>query len=89
MLFRSTLVRIEKEFDEVYSRYDGRQIVARGEALPKDLAPGSLWVPLSGESAVRAALVLEPAMLYGLYQYPTYEALVGADKVLPVARVVR
>ncbi len=84
-----TLLRVEKEFDDVYSRYDGRQIVARGEADPKDLPPGSLWVPLSGESAVRAALVLEPAMLYGLYQYPSYAALVGADKVLPVVRVVR
>ena len=42
-----------------------------------------------GEAAVRAALVLEPAAMYGLYQYPTYRALVVADGTLPVLRVVR
>ncbi len=38
---------------------------------------------------MRAALVLEPASLYGLYQYPSHRALVGADGALPVLRVVR
>jgi len=84
-----TLLRVEQEFDEVYSRYEGRQIVNRGAPAAVDLAAGSLWVPLEGEAAVRAALVLEPAAMYGLYQYPTYRALVGADGALPVLRVVR
>ena len=84
-----TLLRVEEEFDEVYSRYEGRQIVSRGEPAAVELAAGSLWVPLEGEAAVRAALVLEPAALYGLYQYPTYRALVGADGTLPVLRVGR
>ena len=39
----------------------GRQIVRRGEARATELAAGSLFVPLEGEAAVRAALVLEPA----------------------------
>jgi hypothetical protein len=84
-----TLLRVEEAFDELYSRYEGRQIVTRAAPAAVELAAGSLWVPLEGEAAVRAALVLEPASLYGLYQYPTYRALVGADGTLPVLRVVR
>ena len=38
--------------------------------------------------AMRAALLLEPSALYGLYQYPKYRALVGADGAIPVLRVV-
>ena len=85
----ATLVRVEDDFDEVYSRYGGRQIVRRGEARAAELAAGSLFVPLEGEAAVRAALVLEPAPLYGLYQYPRFKALAGKDGSLPVLRVVR
>ena len=84
----ATLVRVEDEFDEVYSRYGGRQIVRRGEARATELAAGSLFVPLEGEAALRAALVLEPAQLYGLYQYPRFKALAGMDGSLPVLRVV-
>lgn len=84
-----TLVRVEDDFDEVYSRYEGRQIVKRGEAAERELPPGSLWVPLEGESAVRAALLFEPASLYGLYQYATFRALVGEGGAIPVLRVVR
>jgi hypothetical protein len=84
-----TLLRVEEEFDEVYSRYEGRQIVTRGAPAAVELPAGSLWVPLEGEAALRAALVLEPASLYGLYQYPSYRALVAADGTLPVLRVVR
>jgi hypothetical protein len=84
-----TLLRVEEEFDEVYSRYEGRQIVQRGEARVVDLPAGSLWVPLTGEAAVRAALILEPAAMYGLYQYPRFRETVEADGTLPVLRVVR
>jgi hypothetical protein len=85
----ATLLRVEDDFDEVYSRYGGRQIVRRGEARATELAAGSLFVALDGESAVRAALVLEPAQLYGLYQSPRFKALAGKDGSLPVLRVVR
>lgn len=84
-----TLVRVEDDFDEVYSRYEGRQIVKRGEVTKRELPAGSLWVPLEGESAVRTALLLEPAALYGLYQYATFRALVGEGGAIPVLRVVR
>jgi hypothetical protein len=62
--------------------------VRRERAAPRDLALGSLWVPLTGESAIRAALILEPTALYGLYQYPRFRALAGPGGELPVLRVV-
>ena len=83
------LLRLEEDFDPLYSRYEGRQVVRREAAASRELAPGALWVPLDGEAALRAALVLEPAMIYGLYQYPRYKALVGPGGSLPVLRVVR
>jgi len=84
-----TLVRVEDDFDEVYSRYEGRQIVSRSEAASRELPQGSLWVPLDGEAAARAALLLEPASLYGLFQYPRFRALVGEGGAIPILRVVR
>ncbi len=84
-----TLLRIEDDFDDVYSRYEGRQIVRREAAAPRELPAGTLLVPLEGEAAVRAALVLEPAAMYGPYQYPRFRALVTPDEPLPVLRVVR
>jgi len=84
-----TLLRIEDDFDDVYSRYEGRQIVRREAAAPRELPAGTLWVPLASEAAVRAALVLEPAAMYGPYQYPRFRALVTPGKPLPVLRVVR
>jgi hypothetical protein len=86
---RCTLLRVESDFDDVYSRYEGRAIVRREAAAAHELAPGSLWVTLEGADALRAALLLEPAAMYGLYQYPRYRALVGSDGAMPVLRVVR
>ena len=84
-----TLLCLEEEFDDLYSRYEGRQIVTRGQPSDRELTPGTLWVPLEGEAALRAALVLEPVAMYGVYQYPRYKALVAPDGSLPVLRVVR
>jgi Zinc carboxypeptidase len=84
-----TLLRVEEQFDDVYSRYEGRQIVRREPAAKRELPAGSLWVPLKGEGALRAALILEPAAMYGLYQYPRFRALAAADGALPVLRVTR
>jgi hypothetical protein len=84
-----TLLRVEDQFDDVYSRYEGRQIVTRGQPAEHELKPGALWIPLDGEAIVRATLVLEPAEMYGVWQYPRYKALVGPEGLLPVLRVVR
>lgn len=83
-----TLLRVEEEFDDVYSRYGGRTIVKRGEARAMELPAGSLWVPLEGEGALRAAILLEPTAMYGLWQYPRLKALVRSDGTIPVRRVV-
>lgn len=83
------LLRVEVEFDDVYSRYDGRQIVRCEPSAARELEAGSLLVPLTGEAAVRASLLLEPQALYGLYQYPTFRKLAGEKGALPVLRVVR
>jgi hypothetical protein len=46
-------------------------------------------VPLSGESAVRAALVLDPSLLYGVYAEPRFRKLVTPGAAVPVLRVLR
>ena len=84
-----TLLRIEDEWDDVYSRYGGRDIVRLEAPTARELPAGTLWVPLAGEAAVRAALVLEPAAMYGVYQYPLFHALTAPGRPLPVLRVVR
>ncbi len=84
-----TLLRLEDQFDDVYSRYEGRQISRVEPLARRELPAGSLLVPLRGGSAMRAALVLEPASLYGIYQYKNFRTLVGADGALPVLRVMR
>lgn len=86
---RCTLLRVEEEFDDTYARYGGRTIVRREPAAARELPAGSVWIPLEGEAAVRIALVLEPAALYSLYQYPQYRALVGEGGAIPVLRVVK
>jgi len=86
---RCTLLRIEDEFDEVYSRYEGRQIVRREAAAAAALPAGTLMVTLAGEDAIRAALLLEPTALYGVYPYPRFRKLVEPGAALPVVRVVR
>jgi hypothetical protein len=84
-----TLARLEDEFDEVYSRYEGRQIVRCEATAARSLPAGTLWVPLQGEAAVRAALVLEPASVYGVYTEPRFRKLVSPGSAVPVARVVQ
>lgn len=85
---RATLLRVEEEFDEVYARYGGRQIVRAEPPEVAELPPGTLWVPLAGDSAIRAALLLEPTALYGLYSVPRIRALVAGNGLTPVARVL-
>ncbi|HMM35184.1 MAG TPA: M14 family zinc carboxypeptidase [Thermoanaerobaculia bacterium] len=82
------LLRVEEEFDDLYGRYGGRTIVKRGAAKTTELPAGSLWVPLEGPDALRAAILLEPTAMYGLWQYPRLKALVAWDGTIPVRRVV-
>ncbi len=83
------LVRLEDEEDPVYARYAGRQVVRCERAAPRELPAGALVVPLEGESAVRAALVLEPSSLYGVFTEPRFRPYATPGAALPVLRVVR
>jgi len=85
---RCRLLRLEEEYDEVYHRYEGRQIVACAEPQPRTLRAGTLLVALDQPTARTVAAVLEPRMLYGLYQYPPFRALVGQQGALPVDLVL-
>jgi hypothetical protein len=84
---RCVLVRVEQEFDELYQRYEGRQIVTRDAAAAREFEAGSLLVRLDGLDGRRAAGLLEPLSMFGLFQYPQFRALVATDGTLPVWRV--
>lgn len=84
---RCRLVRLEAPYDDLYQRYENRQIVARDAAVERELAVGSLVVPLDQPLARRAVQVLEPCLLYGLYSYPSFRALALPDGTLPVLRL--
>lgn len=85
-----TLVRIENNSDPVYERYGGRQVMERQAPVERDFEAGAIHVPLSGDvDGRRAALLLEPMKLYGLYQYDIFYDTVDGDGVVPVYRMVR
>jgi len=84
------LLRIEDEFDPVYSRYDGRQIVNRDSLRTKKFQPGSIVISLKDDvNSRRAALILEPLKLYGLFQYSEFRKLVDENGALPIYRLIR
>ncbi len=80
------LLRVETEFDPVYQRYDGRQITRYLENEMRSFPKGSLTVPVENLNGRRAALLLEPAMMYGVYQYEDFRKLIQEDGVMPVYR---
>lgn len=81
------LIRVEDTFDPVYHRYEGRQIVSREAIESKIFAPGSLWISLNASDALRKLILLEPCMLFGLYQYEPFRATVKKG-IIPVYRVM-
>ncbi|HVE14865.1 MAG TPA: M14 family zinc carboxypeptidase [Elusimicrobiota bacterium] len=85
----SRLLRFEEEGDDFYGRYGGRQLVARDAPAPRTFAAGSLLVALEGEAAARAALLLEPTQMFGLYAYARYRAMLDRNGTCPVWRVPR
>jgi hypothetical protein len=81
------LLRIEAPYDDLYQRYQDRQIVARQPQADTELPAGTLIVPLDQDLARRAIQVLEPCLLYGLYGYPGFRELAVPGAALPVARL--
>jgi hypothetical protein len=82
------LLRVEEEWDPVYSRYGGRQITEVLPAATLAFEPGSLVVRLDGGQWRRAVALLEPGLLFGLYQYQVHRDSVSARGIVPVARLV-
>jgi len=82
-----TLLRVEEEYDELYERYGGRQIVQCENEKKTRINKGSLLVKIAGSHAYQAAIILEPLNLYGLYQYEEYRDTLMANKQIPVYRV--
>ncbi len=85
---RTRLERVEEDTDPVYQRYGGRQIVTRDAPTDRRFETGALLVFPDQPARTMAALLLEPTMLYGLYQYPDFRSMVAADGTIPVWRVV-
>jgi len=84
-LAHCALERLESDYDPVYERYGGRQIVRCEAPVVEAVEPGSLRVPVTDRDGRRTAAVLDPRMLYGLYQFEDYRATVASDGRLPVA----
>jgi hypothetical protein len=66
-------VRFEEEDDDVYGRYSNRTINALEPIVEGEAEAGSLLVPLEGLQAFRAAIMLEPAQVFGLGQYKSFQ----------------
>jgi len=84
---RCRLLRVEESYDDLYGRYEHRQIVARDAAADREFPAGSLVVPLSQPLGRCVLGVLEPCLLYGLYSYKEFSALARPDGTLPVWRL--
>ena len=84
----SVLIRVETEDDPVYERYGGRQIVRRKMQAKRSFAAGSLIVPVEQTFSARVIQLLEPSMLFGLYQYEEFQKTVSWDGTIPVYRLL-
>jgi len=82
------LIRVENFRDSLYNRYEGRQIVQAGPAQKRLFPVHSIYVALDQKASRRAALLLEPRLLYGIYKYDAFRKLVDPDGTIPVWRIV-
>lgn len=81
------LVRVEAEDDPLYERYGGRQIVEPEPEADRSFARGALIVPIAQPLGYRVVQLLEPRLLYGLYQYPEFQETVSFTGTIPVWRL--
>jgi len=79
---------VENEFDNLYHRYGGRVITHGEHGRTSRVETGSLLVRILPQDGRRVLSLLEPTMLYGLYQYPKFQSTVDLDRYLPVIRVI-
>jgi len=79
---------IEMDFDDLYHRYGGRTLVTLETATELMVQPGGILIPVESLNGRRVIALLEPSMLYGLYQYPGYQSMITEEKIIPVSRVL-
>lgn len=84
-----SLLAIEDSWDPVYSRYAGRQVVERQSAVTRSFKKGAIYIPISEPEDRRTFILLEPTMLYGLYQYQHYFDTIEDENQIPVYRVMQ
>ncbi len=82
-------VRLESDYDTIYHRYGGRLITRLKTPAER---PNQPWLlvdlkHLTAVQARQAILLLEPTMLYGIYQWPQYRGLI-TGRQLPVQRLI-
>lgn len=82
------LLALENDYDEVYERYEGRQIVRCKPALAREFQEGSLVVNLNALQAKEVIVTIEPQMLYGLFQYKAFAELADSSNEIGVYRVM-
>ncbi len=85
---RSILTDVEEDFDALYERYDGRQIVELEEVPTRVSSSDAIYVDASGSHGNRVSLLLDPLRLYGLYEFHEFRETVNEDGEIPVYRVV-
>jgi hypothetical protein len=78
------LVAVEAEDDPLYERYAGRQIVQPAESQQRRFAAGSLLVTVDQPHWARVVQLLEPRLLYGLFQYKELRKTVSWNGWLPI-----
>lgn len=83
----SNLISFENFRDSLYNRYEDRQIVQPGKIENRLFPANSIYIVLNNEAARRTALLLEPSLLYGLYQYEEFRKLIEPNGIIPVWRV--
>ncbi|MBN2279001.1 MAG: succinylglutamate desuccinylase/aspartoacylase family protein [Candidatus Marinimicrobia bacterium] len=80
------LLRIETQYDDVYNRYEGRQITELMKTEKKFFQKGSILVdPHQNEYWKKVFYLLEPCNFYGLYGYDDFSRLIEQE-ILPVFR---
>ena len=84
---RCRLLRVEEAEDEIYQRYENRQIVVRVKAEERLFHAGSLRVDLDQPGARSAVMVLEPCLLYGIFGEKSFRGVAAPDGTLPVWRI--
>ncbi|MBF0410452.1 MAG: DUF2817 domain-containing protein [Candidatus Riflebacteria bacterium] len=82
------MIRIEKEPDDIYNRYEDRQIVEICRASWYKVPENSLYVPVKETNDIPAVLLLECSQLYGILTSEMMKNFAQPGKILPISRAI-